>query len=108
MGYGGPVWHVSVAPRATPHAPTVDRVAVARAVLDGVGDAHAGEWADPRPLAYHLRRRLSAAEAAAIGPVVDIRGTIEAATRVQVLAPFVNDIVLRLAVEEAGMRETPR
>ncbi len=63
--------------------------AEARRVLDGVGDASLGEWLDP-PVrgVLHLRRRLSAEEGEAIGPVVDVRGTDEAARRLVPVAPL--------------------
>jgi len=42
--------------------------------LTGVGDANLGEWVEWTGRAFHLRRRLSAAEAPLVGPVLDIRG----------------------------------
>lgn len=86
MGYGGPVWHASVAT----HPPSyLDSVLAAliktkvRAALEGVGDAELGEWLEVRPTAVHLRRRLSYKEAQGF-QIVDIRGTPEAERR---LAP---------------------
>ena len=55
------------------------------AVLDGLGDPGAGEWREWSGLAFHLRRRLSAGEAAQVGPVRDIRGTPEAQRRARAL-----------------------
>lgn len=51
--------------------------------LAGVGDAAAGEWRETGDAAVHIRRRLSAAEAARVGPVRDIRGSWDARKRVQ-------------------------
>jgi hypothetical protein len=64
------VWHASVA--------KTDRDtcrAIAFRVLAGVGDAAAGQWEEWTGSrgAYHLKRRLSADEAALTGPPVDIR-----------------------------------
>lgn len=54
--------------------------------LSGVGDDLAGEWLERSDRAVHLRRRLSAREAAQFGLVMrDIRGTPEAEVR---LAPL--------------------
>jgi hypothetical protein len=81
MGTGGPVWHVSTAG----HQPDVTQAevrAAAYAILDGYGDASLGEWEEIGRTAFHLRRRLSAAEQQRVGPVVDIRGTDEAVRRV--------------------------
>ncbi len=49
----------------------------------GVGAKELGEWHEVRPLAYHLRRRLSPAEQLRVGDAVDIRGSVEAAMRVE-------------------------
>jgi len=56
----------------------------ARAELEGYGDAALGEWVEWTGV-LHLRRRLTPAEAAPIGPVLDVRGTPEALTRFQAL-----------------------
>jgi hypothetical protein len=50
--------------------------------LAGLGDPLAGEWREWSGTAFHIRRRLTVAEAEAVGPVRDIRGTAEAAERV--------------------------
>lgn len=79
QNYGGPVWHVSIAPRGVAWgAPVLERQA--RLQLEGVGDPGL-EWTDFTGRAFHLRRRLTAEEAAPIGPVVDVRGTAEAERR---------------------------
>jgi hypothetical protein len=71
-------------------ARTLERYA--RAALDGVGDAEAGEWTEawqrgPRPgnKAFHVRRRLTPEEAAQVGDVVDVRGTPEVDRRLAVV-----------------------
>jgi hypothetical protein len=85
-GYGGPVWHVSIA--AMGNLPHDVLLREAYRQLDGVGDAAAGEWIERRWMdtgepVVHLRRRLNAIEAAVVGPVRDIRGTAEAFRRLQ-------------------------
>jgi hypothetical protein len=80
MGFGRPVWHVSVAYRGhvlVPHL--LDKLCIA--TLEGVGDATRGEWREMPRRSFHLLRRLSEAEQERIGPAVDIRGTEEAAQR---------------------------
>lgn len=58
--------------------------------LAGVGDADLGQWIEDAPGAFHIRRRLTPREVAlgAIGEVLDIRGTEEAARRIQRIRPF--------------------
>jgi hypothetical protein len=83
-GFGGPVWHASIAPRSKSLAVQPERLrAIAEEVLTGVGDAAAGEWMELGEIAVHLRRRLSAAEAATVGPVVDVRGSWESQKRLR-------------------------
>jgi len=53
----------------------------AYAALDGLGDARLGEWHEWSGAAYHIRRRLTPAEQAHVGPAVDIRHTPEARRR---------------------------
>ena len=53
----------------------------AELALDGVGDARLGQWHHDTGKAVHMRRRLSVVEEAAVGPVLDVRGTREAAAR---------------------------
>jgi len=77
MNLGGPVWHASVAG------------SLLKAVLEkeaerqllGVGDASLGEWREATNRAFHIRRRLSAREQRAVGPVMDIRRSDEARMR---------------------------
>lgn len=78
------MWHASI--QATATYTKASREAIARRLLEGVGDAQAGEWVEDRPAAYHLRRRLTEAEAARVGPVLDIRGTWEATKRLRAVA----------------------
>jgi hypothetical protein len=61
--------------------------AEARRQLAGAGDASRGEWPEPTPAAFHLRRRVSVAEERITGPLRDIRGTAEAAERFGRMAP---------------------
>jgi hypothetical protein len=76
MDFGGPVWHASTA-----HASEKKLKQVALETLAGVGDASRGEWHEWSGKAYHIRRRLNAAEDLLVGPVVDVRGTVEATMR---------------------------
>jgi hypothetical protein len=101
MGLGGPVWHTSVRPRTL--VPEKELRRMANKVLEGVGDKRRGEWQE-RHESLHVRRRLSAAEEAMVGPVLDIRRTAEAIHRAVPLAKldlfkFVPDDVL---AEELG------
>lgn len=82
MGFGGPVWHASVASHHSVGASPDRLLGIAAAVLTAVGDAHLGEWRELGDVAVHLRRRLTPAEAAVVGPVRDVRGTWEAQKRV--------------------------
>jgi hypothetical protein len=76
------VWHASIAPRGIVLAEsTLRRFAVA--ALDAVGDAKLGEYEEYSGRAFHLRRRLSLAEQALVGDVVDVRGTPEAERRLR-------------------------
>jgi hypothetical protein len=63
---------------------------MALSALNGVGDPSLGEWTEDAPIAFHLRRRLTAREMAfgGIAEVVDIRGTAEATRRIQRVRPF--------------------
>lgn len=81
MELGGPVWHISVASRGLPHGRALLEHQ-AESELAGVGDARLGEWREFTGRALHLRRRLSVAEQAQIGDVMDIRHTAEARARV--------------------------
>lgn len=48
---------------------------MAEAALIGVGSRILGEWIEDRPVAYHIRRRLTPGEQVLVGEVVDVRGT---------------------------------
>jgi hypothetical protein len=75
MGFGGPVWHASVRTYGGNMALAKEQ---ALRALEGVGDATLGEWHEQGATAYHVRRRLSAAECEQTGLVMrDIRGTPE-------------------------------
>jgi hypothetical protein len=90
------VWHASVAgPALSPRA----RWRIAVHALRGVGDP-AAEWADVRPLATHLRRRVTAAEGASAGPVRDLRGTAEARERWRLIRHELPAAIWRIALEE--------
>lgn len=74
------MWHVSTASQRLFLSERA-LLNVALAELAGVGDADLGEWIELGGRAVHVRRRLSAEEEALVGPVIDIRGTAEAAER---------------------------
>lgn len=74
------MWHVSTAYQRL-YLPPEELRRLAHAELVGVGDADLGEWIEYGVSAVHIRRRLSAEEELMIGPVIDIRGSSEAATR---------------------------
>lgn len=74
------MWHASIAP----HRLAVPDEALRRsayAQLENVGDPTAGEWTEHGDRAFHLRRRLTAAEEQHVGPAIDVRGTWEATKR---------------------------
>ncbi len=81
MGFGGPVWHVSVCPQGR-RISTRKLALLAHSELFTVGSIASGEWAERTEVALHLRRRLSEREQAIIDPpVLDVRGTEEATIR---------------------------
>lgn len=102
MDLGGPVWHVSVAPLRAFYGATLCEKR-ARLALDGLGDAQLGEWTEWTGFAFHLRRRLNAAEAARVGPVVDIRGTPEARARAATLGKLLRLAPPEVLAEELGL-----
>lgn len=75
------MWHVSVA-----HQKLAKRREIAERALYGVGDRRLGQWRENRGRAYHIRRRLTDNEAALVGPLLDIRNTIEADGRARAVA----------------------
>lgn len=82
---------------------TLRRMAI-KALYD-VGDARFGEWHSWTGDVYHLRRRLSAAEAAYVSPVRDIRGTDEARDRLNALGNIIDldRIPMQTIRMEAGL-----
>jgi len=50
-------------------------------ILDGVGDVDAGGWIEHTHGHTHVRYRLTKEEADNVGPVRDIRGTLEQTAR---------------------------
>ena len=61
-------------------------------MLRGVGDASLGQWADSRPKALHLRRRLSADEAKG-WTLRDIRHTPEARERFDSMPAHIRSMI---------------
>jgi hypothetical protein len=106
MNFGGPVWHASVAPQSGHIVlqPTLHARAVK--ALAGVGDQD-HEWHEWSGFAYHIRRRLTAAEAARAGEVRDIRGTEEAEARYTRMAPLLPAMARLLAREELRLPGEP-
>jgi ribosomal protein L13E len=82
------VWHASISEPPWRRRDVGDLFAIAEQALAGVGDATAGEWREVGDVAVHLRRRLTAEEAAPIGPAVDIRGTWEHHKRIERLRRY--------------------
>lgn len=82
------MWHVSAAWQRI-FLPESELATIARDLLAGYGDADLGEWAEKGTTAFHLRRRLSDAEAELVGPVVDVRGTDEASRRIWAVRKWV-------------------
>ena len=80
------MWHASAA-STTYGFDDLDRLA--RKVLHGVGDAHAGEWTETfadglgGTRFVHVRRRLTPIEERHVGPAVDLRGTPEERRRAE-------------------------
>lgn len=79
--FGGPVWHASARGKTLS-----DSKRLARAALNGVGDALLGQWegVQGRPEIWHVQRRLTDAEreAFAVPAPIDIRGTDEERARI--------------------------
>jgi hypothetical protein len=106
MGFGGPVWHASAASTGALHWPSFAGLGPeflerkAREALEGVGEASLGEWAEWTGVAFHVRRRLSAAEEALVGPVMDVRGTEEARRRMKAAWLDLPEAARRIAREE--------
>lgn len=75
----------------------------AETALAGVGAAKFGEWRQDRPQAFHIRRRLTRAEEAKVGPVLDLRGTDEARARLTAAMPSLHQQVLEFAMDEISV-----
>ena len=89
MNFGGPVWHTSIAGRyGWPQWKLLEEIAELE--LKGVGNAALGEWRERGDRAFHLRRRLTVKEMlyAGIDAVCDVRGSEEAARRIQRMRSF--------------------
>lgn len=99
MDLGGPVWHASVRSLQPVGDRTLRRMSAT--VLEGVGDPRLGEWFQ-RETAMHHRRRLSIAEEAVVGPVVDVRGTDEARRRAVALGDLLRLVPDEILVDEIG------
>jgi hypothetical protein len=101
MGFGGPVWHASIAPQR--HGLTTRRLRkVAMRVLDGVGDRK-HEWEEWTGKAYHIRRRMAVHEAQHIGCATDMRRTAEARKRAMEMGPHLARIPRDMLSEEVGL-----
>jgi hypothetical protein len=100
MNLGGPVWHASVAARGFPIWAVLE--AECERQLADVGDALLGEWRERGERAFHLRRRLSAAEQRAVGPVADIRRQPEAVLRASRLGPWLTLAPPEVLEDEIG------
>ena len=64
----------------------------ARHALYGVGAAEVGEWVKRGSGVFHLRRRLTIAEAKLVGPVVDVRRTREGQRRYAAVRPILSSM----------------
>ena len=101
MKLGGPVWHASVAAvSGYPIPATLEREALRQ--LTGVGDQNAGEWREWSGRAFHIRRRLTAAEEERTGPVADIRRTPEARARASMLGSWLRLAPAGVLADELG------
>jgi hypothetical protein len=78
--------------------------AMAREILDGFGDAKAGEWIEDRARAFHIRRRLTAKEQELVGEAVDCRTTAEGLARFKKIANALPAEALALAEYEIPAR----
>lgn len=95
------MWHASVHRLGTRTVAGREEelLALCFAALDGVGDPSLGEWVEVGEVAMHLRRRLTPAEQAPIGPAVDVRGTPEHQRRMNRARRF---LPAGFPVEQAG------
>lgn len=72
-----------------------------------MGSPRLGEWEERGRKAYHIRRRLSVAEAAVVGAVCDLRGTAEGALRFERIKSQLSYPALLMAAEELGQPSSP-
>jgi hypothetical protein len=98
------VWHASAAAINGKRMGDSQLRRIVRAALSGVGDRTRGEWEEIRPKAFHIRRRLSASEDLLVGPVVDVRGTLEAQERADLVIKQCPWFPLDMIREELGSR----
>lgn len=75
-------------------------------ILNGFGDELLGEWTEDRPQAFHVRRRLTEAEAQKIGDAVDLRGTDEGTERFEAIKWVLPVPAIAMALEE--LNDKPR
>jgi hypothetical protein len=92
------VWHASVS--VAREVPWKFARKLALKALAGVGAAELGQWEERGRVAYHIRRRLSPEEAAIVGEVCDLRGTLEATARFERIKKELPFPALAMAYEE--------
>lgn len=92
------MWHASAAPLPGVRLSRRHLERLARAALDGVGRGR--EWVEYGPGAAHVRRRLSPAEEAQVGPALDLRGTAEGWDRYAAMEAGLPPPLRRLAMGE--------
>jgi len=92
------VWHASI---AGPGLSRATRRRWALKALRGVGEPGA-QWEEVGAVAYHVRRRLRPDEALTVGPVRDLRGTLEGHVRWEALRDELPPAVWPMAVAEVG------
>lgn len=99
MGFGGPVWHASVAPvRGSGRIHKQQLRGMAVGALAGVGGEQ--QWHQWTGYAYHLRRRLSPSEQLLVGDAVDCRTTDEWDQRFAAAKDYLPRRALEIALEE--------
>lgn len=101
------MWHASVA-----HPDRKIAAMVARKSLKGLGSEKLGEWSEQGPVAFHLRRRVTALEEEMVGSVVDFRGTDEGQ---EIFGRFLNEMqshpkysqIVQMALAELNSVQSP-
>lgn len=96
------MWHASAAPVRGRHPQRETQAQIARVALTGVGD-QTQQWEEWSGYVYHIRRRLTAAEEAQVGPARDLRGTGEGARRFAAIAHTLPPLLVRAAQDELGI-----